>query len=214
MPITQDRLKKLADAAQSVVATHISQCATLGEMAAKYRAGKLELEHLLEYVENRSALATIAIASEMTIINTEMYHYMFSHNKNEQEARRVARRREERKLGLERGTLTPASTVPSTAKMAEEFTRKRKQPARRDDPRNDPDANFANEENIIEHVSQEPSLEAKQKIAEFLQTQQAAAEFAPKPGYREAQHICTHDFAELGEPCPNCGKEIPKASQD
>lgn len=93
MPITQDRMKLLIDAAQSVVATHLGQCGMIAEQVVEFRAGKIGLEGLLEWLENRNLRPDVAIASEMVVINREHYRWIATHSKNEQEARRMARRR-------------------------------------------------------------------------------------------------------------------------
>lgn len=109
MPITQDRLKKIVDAGQSIFATYLAQCETLGRLVSEYRNGRVSLDAVLEYAESRAIRPDVAVARELVILNTEMYRYQFTHNKNNQEAERIARRREEKRRGLARGTLTPWS---------------------------------------------------------------------------------------------------------
>lgn len=107
MPITQDRLKSVIDAGQSIADTYISTWNTLLSRLERYRTGNIQLEHLLEFIEVMGARPEIAIASQMLILSKEDWKYKANHSKNIREAKRLARRR----AGLKPAQAQPTQVI-------------------------------------------------------------------------------------------------------
>lgn len=119
MPITQDRLKAVVDAAQSIYATYATLCADIANQVVAYQAGKLSLPDFLEWCAMRGVRPDAAVASELIVLNREQFRLMANWSANEREARRLARRRAERGQGHVRRRIDepPTAEPPPTPSL-------------------------------------------------------------------------------------------------